>query len=390
MNKNEMCFIHYLSCFLNSKKPDLLPDEWKEIGKLSQLNSVTGIIAYEMQKFSKELQPKGKTRQIFVQTLGLTICEYDEKLKAQKMLEDFLQNNGIDYALVKGAEIMRYYPAPELRTSGDIDVIIRPSKFDEAAAIMRASSFEMDIINTNVIILTLNDTVIEIHRGADVLGDYFTNSFFDRCSNEGSKYSLNQYDQLLYVILHLAKHLKDRGAGIRMLMDVDVCIRAIDGFDEEKLITMCAHAGIEKCAKVLLSLANYWFNTPVRAEINFNNDLELLEMLSNSFLHGGVFGKQNNDLGSHYVAQATDGGKVTLLSKIKGLMRLLFPSVNAIRDAYLYAYRHPVLIPLAYINRFFDGVFKRGIHSLNTAKQIVTSDNSVLIEKQIQSELEIF
>lgn len=55
----------------------------------------------------------------------------------------------------------------------------------------------------------------------------------------------------------------------------------------------------------------------------------------------------------------------------------------------MYVHKHLILLPIGYINRFIDGVFKRGIPSLNTAKQIVSSDDSVLIENQILSELDL-
>lgn len=389
MNKNELCFVNLLACFLNGKASNTSCDDWDEIYKLSEINNVTGIVASVAKKLPKDVQPAGIVKSFFNQTIGLTIVNFDSKQKAQDELVEFLSDNNIDYAFVKGAAIRQYYPAPELRTSGDIDVIVRPSKYNEIAKAFKNSNFNIEQANPNVIVLWIDDLEVEIHNGADVLGNYFANSFFNRCSVEGNKYTLNQYDQLLYVILHMAKHLKDRGAGIRMLMDMDVCIRAIDDFDEKKLLQMCADAGVGECAKTLLSLINYWFSTPVSDYIDIANKPELIDLLSKSFLHGGVFGFKNNDLGSHYVAQATGGDSVTVFTKIKSLFKLIFPSSATIKNSYMYVHKHPILLPIGYINRFIDGVFKRGKHSLNTAKQIVSSDDSVLIENQILSELEL-
>lgn len=389
MNSNELCFVEYLSCFLNSKAPSASCNDWKEIFKLAEINNVTGVIASVVKKLPLEMQPTGEIKSYFNQTIGLTIVNFDSKQKSQARLVDFLNENEIDYAFVKGAAINQYYPAPELRTSGDIDVVVQPSKYNDAVKSFKNSDFEIEQANPNVIVLKIDELEVEIHNGADVLGNYFSTSFFNRCSVDGNKYTLNQYDQLLYVILHLAKHLKDRGAGIRMLMDMDVYIRAIDDFDEEKLLKMSVDAGIEECTKTLLSLINYWFSTPVKDYIDIANKPELVDLLSKSFLHGGVFGFKNNDLGSHYVAQATDGQTVNAFSKIKSLFKLISPSSATIKNSYMYVHKHPILLPIGYINRFIDGVFKRGKHSLNTAKQIVSSDDSVLIENQILSELDL-
>ena len=109
MNKNELCFVDLLSCFLNGKAPNVSCDDWNEIYKLSEINNVTGVVASVAKKLPKDMQPTGMVKSYFNQTIGLIIVNYDAKQKAQSEVVEFLNENEIDYAFVKGAAIRQYY-----------------------------------------------------------------------------------------------------------------------------------------------------------------------------------------------------------------------------------------------------------------------------------------
>lgn len=387
MDNNGKYFIYLISCFLNSIVPTDASEDWDEVYKLADINNVTGVIASEIKRMPNDLRPEGNIKSYFNQNLGKTIQRYEVNKKAQDKIKSFMCENGIDFLFVKGASVRKFYPVPELRTSGDIDVIVRKEKFNSVLDVLKNSDFEIMQANPNVIVLNVFDIEVEIHGDADVLSNYYNGRLFDISRKNGNEYILDSYDNLMYVILHLAKHLKARGAGIRMLMDMDVCIRAIDNFDEQRLIDMCSKAGIEKCSKMLLSLLNLWFDTPVSQFYNLEDDL--VDLLANSFLYGGVFGFKNNDLGSHYVAQSATSNNVGIKDKIRAFFRWLFPPVSSVKNMYFYSAKYKILTPLAYLQRFLEGVFLRGKHSINTAKQIAKSDNSATIESQILSELDI-
>lgn len=387
MDDNGKYFIYLISCFLNSKAPEYAPEDWEEIYRLADINNVTGIIANEIKQMPNDFRPQGNIKSYFNQNLGKTIQRYEVNEKAQDRIKSFMCENDIDFTFVKGSSVREFYPVPELRTSGDIDIIVRNEKFDSVLKALKKSDCQILQANPNVIVLNVYGVEVEIHKDADVLGNYYNGRIFDISRKNGNEYLLDNYDRLLYVILHLAKHLKGRGAGIRMLMDMDVCIRAINNFDEQRLINMCTDAGIEKCSKMLLSFLNLWFDTPVSKHYDLNDDL--VDLLANAFLYGGVFGFKNNDLGSHYVAQSSSSNNVGIKDKIKAFFRWLFPPVTSVRNMYFYSSKHKLLIPLAYAQRFFEGVFIRGRHSINTAKQIAKSDDTAMIEAQILSELEI-
>ncbi len=388
MNKSSRDFINLISCFLNGESPNNVEYNWKEIYNLAKIHDVLGIIATEIKLILPELQPFGKMKSYFNQSLGLTVRAYYSRCSVKEKLTKFLNENKIDHIFVKGCEVCAFYPQPELRTSGDVDVIVRNENYDKVTKLIKAENFDDIRITPTTVSFKIDEYEVEVHKGADVHTNYFS-KIFDMCEKEGYEYKLDNYGALLYVLLHIAKHLKSYGAGVRMLMDVDVCVRSIDDFDEQKFMNMCEDAGALKCCQMILSLCKFWFDTPVRKYIDFTENQSLITLLENCFLYGGTFGYYNKNIGSYYLMRSTKG-KIGIKEKIKAVFILLFPKWEIIRKAYKYSEKYNFLTPIAYLNRLFDGIFKRGEHSISTVKQIMSSNEEVVLnEAQVIKELEL-
>lgn len=379
MTGDKVDFLYLLNCFLNEKNPENRAYDWQGIYKLSSIHNLTAIVTQTAKSLPNDFQPKGEIRSLFNQQLGLTLLDYDKKVKAAKNIRKILNNNGIDFVFVKGAVLSEYYPTPQLRTSGDIDIIFRSDSFDKN--VDELVKLGLNLIHDDYYTKTFScdGCNIEIHRDADVDNDYF-DDIFSLCNNDGFEYSLDCYNHLLYVVCHLCKHLAYTGAGVRMLTDIDVLIRHIKDFDENKFYTMCAKAGIEHTAKTVLSLCNLWFDTPIVDKLTL--DSETLYMFERVVIDGGVFGLEQNNLGGYIVAKIS-AEKNGFFGKFKALLKWIFPTPEYVRTYYNYSVKHSFLIPLAYLNRIFDAVFKRRKHTAETTAQIFQNNEL----PQIQAEL---
>ena len=298
--------------------------------------------------------------------LGYTVKNNAQRENAYQKLKALLDENEIDHIFVKGIIIKDYYPVPELRTSGDIDVIVRKD-LSEIKDIAEQKGVKIDAFVSNALTLTIDEISIEIHNQADVLTDYFSD-IFALCEKDGFEYSLNEYDHLFYVLCHLAKHLTYRGAGVRMLLDVDLMVRHIDSFDYEKLIDLSDKYGIKRTVETILSFCNYWFATPVTAAVDFKSEPEFLNNLESVFIDGGSFGHTVNTIPLKYL--------VNNGSKFKIIMSMAFPSRDYLKVCYPYYKNNKWLYPIARINRLTDGVFKRGKNTKKALNQISKGDNA--------------
>lgn len=388
MDNNEMNFINLVSSFLNSSNPSGTSFDWKKIYDIAYINNVVGIIGNEIKKLPLEQQPDGEIKKLFKRHIAASIFKYDTKVELQQKLKAIFTENNIDYLLVKGAAIACYYPVPELRTSGDIDVIVREEQFEKVYDVINDLECENITYLPFVIECEIDGVTVEIHKGADVFGNYF-DDIFALADNNGCEYCLDNYHQMLYVFLHLTKHLRSNGAGIRMLMDIDVCIREIKDFDAEKFLNMCKVAGAEQCGKVLLSICKYWFNTPISSYFTLEEIIEVSDLFVKGFLYGGTFGFENKGYGAMYLAGASKNGNIGKKEKICAFINWLFPPVRILKMTFDYVNKYPILIPFAYVHRFFVGLIRHNSNTKNTLKEIKNSNPSAVISSKIMDELNI-
>lgn len=388
MNITKEYFINLISAFLNNRQCEYRDDiNYNELYKLGNMHNVCGIIAKQLMGFSSENREKIENLPAFRQQLGYTLISYDKKQRLAKMLRDDFNQNACDFIFVKGTAIRHLYPVPELRTSGDIDLFFKEENFDRLLAYYTDRKFEVyNYINN--ITLAVEQEHIELHTNQDYDSIYFQN-IFDRAEKiTNFEYGFDMETHLLYVLTHIAKHFNYLGAGIRMFMDVDVLVRNMDNFNSEGFLLKCKAANIETFAKAVFSLCRLWFNTPVESDFVFSDDM--LRKFESVIIDGGNFGFEERTPGEYYINKSLGNGeKNNLFAKLRAIMLLFFPSSDKLKNNYLYAKKHPFLLPVAWMNRIFDGIFKRGKNSSNTVKQIFSSGSEAEEYKKLMNELGI-
>ncbi len=376
MNFEKEIFINVLSSFLNNEKPKVNQQiDWKYIYRLAEIHSVCGIIANQIKFIDKKYQPEALIKSKFNQQLGLTIINYDKRNDAVNFIRNLFNRNRIDFLFVKGVVLQKYYPVCELRQSGDIDVIIRKSDFQPVAELLNKNGIKILGCTSEVINADVDGMVVEIHCTSDVIGSYF-DDIFSHCDKLSEcEYQLQPYDHLLYVICHLCKHLAYRGAGLRMLADIDVIVRSIDKFDINLIYSMAESAGVLQSTKVLLSLCKKWFKTPL--DIPELTDLHLLDCFESVIIDGGNFGYEINSIPLVNYKK----------SKIATFFSLAFPSRKFLKIAYPYYAAHSFLLPIARINRLIDGVFRKRKQAKSALRQLTGNSDIMSVQKQLVNEL---
>ena len=388
MNITKKYFVNLISAFLNNKQSIYRDDiDYNELYRLGNMHNVCGIIAKQLMGFNADEREKIKNLSAFRQQLGYTLISYDKKQQLEKMLRDDFNNNEWRFIFVKGTAIRHLYPVPELRTSGDIDLFFKKENYNNILKYYKNKNYELTN-NPNEIVLTIDGEHVELHNETDYDNPFFKHIFDISEKEDKLEQYLDIETNLLYVLTHIAKHFNHFGAGIRMFMDVDVLIRNADNFNYESFLAKCKSANIETFAKAVFSLCRLWFDTPVKSDFIFNDDI--LKKFENVIIDGGSFGFEARTLGEYYIDKTLGNGeKNSFFAKFKATLLLIFPSCESLKNNYSYAKKCPLLLPVAWINRVFDGVFKRGRNSANTVKQIFASGSEAEEYKKLMNELEI-
>lgn len=391
MNNNEKYFVSLISSFLNKKSPKIPHSiDWNEIYRLSEIHNVTAITASQISMLSEEYRPENKLHSSFRQQIGHTLINYDRKIKAYEILRGILEESNIEYLFVKGIILNNIYPVKEFRTSGDIDVIIRDEKLNCLKKALEKNNIEITEESAICLTFSIQDIQIEAHSNLYSDNKYFDN-IFNIAKKNGLEYTLSPENHLLYVLCHIIKHFNFCGAGIRMFMDIDVLIRNYKtDINFENFFSKCRTLNMEHFAKSSLLLCRHWFSTPVDNSVDNALDKDIIELFEREILSGGSFGFENRGLADFYISQGIGKSNQNgFKAKTNALICLLFPKKEYLYAIYPYAKRHHVLLPVAWLHRIINGIFKRKAQSVNTVSSILNADEKSSQYKKLLNELQI-
>lgn len=392
MTKEQEFFIELLSSHINGYIPK--PQEnidWKEIFDLSNKHNVTAIVATQIKLLPESSRVQGKGKSYFNQFLGKTLQSYDEKIEAYNYFVKTLSENGIKHLIVKGAVLRDIYPVKELRTSGDTDVVIQKQDYEKCKEILLSNGFTLSQDTGEELDMYYNDQYFEISNTFEYINEetkrFFENPFDEKLSYcEGYTYYLYPNYHLVYVLYHILKHIKNGGAGVRMLLDICVLFKNYN-IDVNEFLKIMTSLNLEKSSKTIISICKKLFKLDVELEYAINEDIE--EKLIDTIISGGVFGFSNGNLGVVRLA-STMSDKATVFSSIKAFLGMFIISKDYLMKFYPYARRHRILLPVAYFNRLFDAVFKRGKRNIGNIQSIFSKNNDNAVRLgEILNELEI-
>lgn len=385
----EQAILEILKAFLNDKQNINISHtiDWDEFNRLVEINSISGIVGYVFQRsnvdgISAEICKKYEDD--FLSTITIATMR-DEDMKS---LIALLNKNGIDHLLFKGYIIKDLYTVPELRTYGDIDFAIRRESRGRCNALMRKNGYRLLDDWEPVYSYQKDNEHYEIHTellDSNLNNNYDYQAYFrdfwkhtDHADQHS--YTLNLEFHLLYLLMHIAKHVYGSGAGIRMYLDIAFYLRAYrDQIDWEHFQQEVHTLKIDRFVNTVFTAVERWFaiKSPIPLKVVDNTFMD--EFLTFT-LNGGVFGHSSK---AAKLSQVRQNSKGDFVKRADTLLKRAFPSVNTIKSRYTYLDGKPWLLPVAWVHRFF---IKKG----STAKYLEESKSILKTNKKDVIELNDF
>lgn len=275
--KTDEYFIYLVSCHLNGENPSgEKRNDWQQIYNLADKNGVSAIAAVTVNKLPEDCRPKGNLLTLFNQSLDAARQNYKRKMKSLSAFLSALSAENIPHLLVKGAVLRNLYPEPALRTGGDTDVIVKHTDYYNAAQVLKSRGFEQKNMKDSEAKFEINGDAFEINTELESINIqskiYFSTPFDDISESVGCTYKLKPLYHLLYIITHIAHHLKEGGAGMRMITDIDILIRNYSDIDIDSFLLLCENINIRKTAEAMIALSKKWFSTPVAIHFTFEDE----------------------------------------------------------------------------------------------------------------------
>ena len=335
-----------------------------------------------------------KVKEKFDEQIFTAVYRYENINYELERLKETLEEAEIPFIPLKGSVIRKYYPEPWMRTSCDIDILVREEDLKRAKkAICEKLGYMLsqDRTHHDISLYSSNGVHLELHYTL-IEDDSFpkADKILDECwkytYNDGRGEYLKSFKDsffYFYHILHMAKHIKCGGCGIRPFLDLWILNHKIEK-NENGRSELLLESGIQKFAKTAAIISEKWFSPKVNQStgiVQTNEENKLIEELSDYVINGGVYGTTKNRV----TVQRADKSKIGyFLSRIFLPYRdlsMLYPNLK----------KYKWLLPFYEVKRWFSIVFggrlKKGINELSENSKVTREEREKV--RRLLGELEL-
>jgi len=254
----------------------------------------------------------------------------------------------IPYLPLKGILLCAKYPEAFLRTSTDIDVLVKEEDMPRAETLLRErlsykkedipAFHDVSLHSPGGIHLELHFTIKEQMESMDrVLGAVWDNAHPLR---EGSsEYRMTEEYFCFHQIAHAAYHFIRGGCGIRPFLDLYL-LQKEKSFDESKLSVLLKEAKLDSFWSAAAELAEVWFGKGKHSEIT--------RQMESYLLGGGLFGTIENRVAM---------GQSQRKGKVRYAFRRIFMPYQSLSRYYPGLKKRPILYPLYQFRRWLRILF---------------------------------
>lgn len=239
-------------------------DGWDRVVRLAKTQSVLGVagdvmLSDERISESMPVDMKGKLRSFMMNNM-MTHAKLNSVLAH---VVSSLRNAGVPSVLLKGQGLASYYPKPELRQCGDIDLYVGQENYAKAYDVLKPLASEIDDRKAMDVgkhyHVSFGRIMIEVHRYCNEYPSKKLNDKFQAISKEGLSRGLVSFEaggvrvdtpsdtfNAFYVFDHLFHHFLTSGIGFRQICDwMRFLYVRKDGIDKDGLRRLIEDMGME-------------------------------------------------------------------------------------------------------------------------------------------------
>ena len=204
--------------------------DWSAVETIAKAQAViplvyNGAVTTKAQ-MPEELNAKWKKATVY------GVVKNERLLSAQDQLVACLDKSKISSVILKGSSVSRYYPAPDLRCLGDIDILVSKEDVQKATALILELGYSMREADHDFHYgFSRKDAYVELHYDVTTLPDSVAGA---RAGEEILRFLkeirwaqltshtfpvLTETNQALSLLLHMVRHMYETGIGLRQMCD---------------------------------------------------------------------------------------------------------------------------------------------------------------------------
>ena len=240
----------------------------------------------------------------YIREAARNIRFWHDLAKQQEQLCQDLKDAGVPCVILKGSSAAQYYPQPERRTMGDIDLLVLPDDFDRAQKYFQ-TDWEFHHVDSRHATFRNKSTIVELHRRfsafrSQELRDYLDNAIYEDAKQEIfctlNRYTfptLSRKTNGLVLLTHINSHM-EKGLGLRQIIDWMMYVNQEldDGFWHSEFCEAARYMHLEKLAVTVTRMCQMYLG--LREDITWcqGADEELCKDLLDHTFRQGNFGRK--------------------------------------------------------------------------------------------------
>ncbi len=334
------------------------------------------VLAYENKRW-KLFDDPNVCRQLDGLLYGTVAANLNRCVDFETLSASFTEH-GIAHMPVKGYYLRKLYPTPELRTFGDIDLLIHPEDRQKVHGLMLSLGYTVKQDWEPTYSYIKDAEYYEIHTnlmdgnldGRSDLQAYFDAAWAHAAPDDGLRFRPEDDFHFIYTVCHLTKHLYGGGAGLRMYLDVALYVKhKDDSLHWQAIVGEFTALHLEGFFHTVMNACCVWFGTETICPLP-EPDTEALDRLLSYTLDSDLFGHSRD----HAVIELRNE-KDKAPSRSRVLRKMLFPPAAEIESRYTFLQNHHWLLPLGWLVRLFANL--RLIPSrIRQMKQVTKTDKA--------------
>ncbi len=279
---------------------------------------------------------------------------------------EVLEGNKIPFMTLKGSVIKEFYPESWMRTSSDIDILVKEKDLKRAENTLKEQLsytgekkghyHNVSLFSADGVHLELHFSIKEAMKNIDAL----LQKVWDYAEKkEGKGFQFRQTNEFLmfHIIAHMYYHFMSGGCGIKSIIDLMLLEEKLP-FNRAEVLKMCEQCEIDKFYTALLKLANVWFLGEGHTELTL--------FMEEFIFAGGVFGTSLNN---------TKIKNAYKKSRLNNFLEKVFLPRDHMIPSYPVLKKHGWLLPFCHFHRIVKKLFVG--NGLKKAKKEIRKNSKV-------------
>ncbi|WP_287677752.1 nucleotidyltransferase family protein [Bacteroides sp.] len=251
-NLTKECFFRLIRLGIGTEDytdfPTLDRKHWMEVCRLGESMALLGIMFSGIEKLPEEKRPEKNILLRLVERVLQTKKMNDEMNRKSVEMYELYEKEGFSPILLKGQGTATFYPRPERRMPGDVDLWLMGGE-TRLMNFLHNRFDELKIEGMHVTPVNKEYEGVELHAWPCTLNSPVANkklvNLLEKWKNEGSIIDLPNgtgkvcipLDRMnrTYMLIHKYNHFKGGGIGLKQVLDYMMLLKK--GFKEEERIT---------------------------------------------------------------------------------------------------------------------------------------------------------